>query len=113
MSNGQVDYIEPTIIKELSSVAASFNSEKFAVNNNKNISFILSIALASSLDGSAKVQGSHDASTWIDLSSTSATFTGDDDILWTLSEVESLMYLRLAVTVSTGSSVMQILARGT
>lgn len=113
MANGHVEYSLPTELMPLSVKSASFVSNQFPVNNNPNLSFILSIAASSSLSGTAKVQSSNEDGNWIDIKGTQTNITGDDEILWTLSELQSLMHLRLSVAVSSGSGIFKIIARGT
>lgn len=111
--NSQVDYILPQTILELTSKNSSFNSGIFAVNNNKNVSIMMHTSSPSSLNCTAKIQGSNDNSTWVDIASTSVTVTGVDNVLWTMSELHGLIYLRVSVTMNSGSSLFLIEARGT
>lgn len=112
MGTGQVEYIKPTIIYPLSSKSSSFISDQFPLNNNPNCSITLITSISSSFTGFGTIQGSLDGQTWFDLNGTTATINGDDEILWILNAVQSLMYVRLSVVVSTGSSIVQALARG-
>ena len=113
MSRSQVDYVFPKEILGLVAKSSSFASEKFPVNNNENLSISLHSIGSIGLSAVAKIQGSHDDSMWFDLLSTDATITGDDDVLWTLSELKSLMYVRVYVTFTSGSALFNIIARGT
>ena len=72
----------------------------------------MTTVLSSSFDASAVPQGSLDGTTWIDLDGTSTSVIGDDDVMWTLNGIQSLMYVRVNVVVNAGSSIVQILARG-
>jgi hypothetical protein len=112
MSKDNVSYISKKTLLELTSKNASFNSESFAVNNNENIQITLQTVSASSLVSSAKIQGSIDGSSWFDLDSTSATITTNDDILWSLSQIEGLQFIRVSVTITSGSAIFSISARG-
>ena len=113
MGLSQVDYVSPKELLPITVKTTSFASEQFAVNNNPSISFNLYAMLSSEFTGSAKAQGSLDGTTWVDLRETTAILSGDDEVLWTLSELQSLMFVRLYVTISSGSAAIQILARGT
>ena len=110
MANGHVEYSLPFELLPLVSKSSSFESDKFPVNNNPNISISLSLVLSSGFSGSGVVLASQDDSTWFELTGTTATITGDDDVLWTLSELQSIMYLKVGVTIDSGSGIM---ARGT
>lgn len=100
-------------VLEPTSLSSSFDSDQFAINNNVNITFELRTMLSSSFAATAKIQASLDASNWIDLSSTSLSISGNDSLLWTLGCLDSLMFLRVAVTITSGSSVISIYARAT
>jgi DNA relaxase NicK len=113
MPQGHVEYSFPEEILSLSLKAASFDSQKFAVNNNPNLSFSMHIMLNSNLDATAVIQGSHDNSVWFNIKGTETDIEGDDNILWTLSELQSLMYLRVSVLINAGSALFKIKARGT
>ena len=112
MSKQQVVYTSPEILLPVSSKNASFSSDKFPVNNNPNIQIEMHTISASNLSCSAAIQGSLDGASWLTLDNTSATIVGNDDLLWTLSQIESLMYLRLIVTLTSGSALFNILYRG-
>lgn len=113
MSRSQVDYVFPKEILGLVAKSSSFNTEKFPVNNNENLSISLHVIGSTGLSATAKIQGSHDYSMWFDLLETDATIAGDDDILWTLSELKSLMFVRISVTITAGSALFNAIARGT
>lgn len=106
-----VEYITTTTLSPLESKNASFNSNNLSINNNKNISLEMQIVSSSGLSASAKAQVSLDGTNWIDLPGTSSTITGDDDILWTISEVSSLNFIRISVTISAGSAIFYIIGR--
>jgi hypothetical protein len=112
MGKSQVEYQLPTTILNATSKNATFNSDQFPINNNKSITISLHTSASSSLSCVAKIQGSHDGSTWFDVSTTSATISGNDDVYWTLSQLESLMFVRVRVTFTTGSAIFMIIARG-
>lgn len=112
MSKQQVVYSLPKTLLELTSKNASFNSEQFPVNNNPNIQIELHTLSASSLNSVASIQGSLDGSSWLTLDNTQATITGNDDILWSLSSIDALMFLRVSVVISGGSAIFNILYRG-
>lgn len=107
-----VSYILSKVIFELQSKSASFNSDSFAVNNNENIQITLQTVSASSLNCTAKIQGTIDNSSWFDLDSTTATITTNDDVLWSLSQIEGLLFVRVSVTINSGSAIFSISARG-
>lgn len=107
-----VSYVEPKSLLPLTSKSASFNSNAIAVNNNGDIQIEMHTVSSSSLACTAKIQGSLDGSSWLTLDSTTATITGDDDILWSLSEINALMYLRVSVTRTAGSAIFSISYRG-
>ena len=111
-TNQQVPYVAPTLLLASTSKSSSFNSDQFPVNNNPNIQITLHVTTVSGVSCTAKIQGSLDGSTWLDLDSTSATISANDDVLWTLSQIDSLMYIRVAVTFVSGSAIMSILYRG-
>ena len=113
MPQGHVEYSFPTELLPLTSKSASFVSPKFAVNNNPNLSLSLHSMASFGLSGSARIQGSHDDAVWFDLRDTEASFVGNEDILWTLAELQSLMYVRVDVTLAAGSALFKIIARGT
>ena len=112
MSKDGVSYPEAKVLFPAISKSASFNSDKFAVNNNENVQIELHTISSISLACTAKIQGSLDGSSWLTLDSTTATITGDDDILWSLSDVDALMHLRVAVTRTAGSAIFTINYRG-
>jgi hypothetical protein len=113
MPQGHVEYSFPEELLGLTSKSTSFVSPKFAVNNNPNLSFSMSVMVSSGLDATATIQGSHDDVVWFDIKGTETDVLGDDDILWTLAELQSLMYLRVGVLINTGSALFKIKARGT
>lgn len=112
MSKDNVSYITKYSIFDAQSKSASFNSNAFPVNNNQNIQLILNTISSSSLDCQVKIYGSIDGSTWVYLDSCNAFLTGDDDVLFTLSEIEALQFVRVSVTINTGSAIFSISARG-
>ena len=113
MPQGHVEYSFPEELLALTSKTASFVSPKFAVNNNPNLSLSLHSMANFGLTGTANIQGSHDNSVWFDLRDTETTIAGDEDILWTLAELQSLMYVRVSVVITAGSALFKIIARGT
>lgn len=112
MSKDQVASIEPVTLLPLTSKSSSFNSNNISVNNNPNIQIELHTVSSSSLACSALIQGSLDGSSWLTLDSTSASITGDDDVLWSLAQIDALRYLRISVTRTAGSAIFSILYRG-
>jgi len=112
MSKDQVAYIEAVTLLPLTSKSASFNSNNISINNNASIYIELHTVSSSSLSCTAIIQGSLDGSSWLTLDSTIAMITGDDDILWTISQVDALRYLRVSVTRTAGSAIFSILYRG-
>lgn len=111
--NSQVDYIEPRLLLELSTKNADFTTGVFPVNNNRNIALSLHVSFPSSLDCSAKVQGSTDLSTWFDIAATEIRITTTDDALWTISSLHGITYLRLNVVLTSGSGNFISYGRGT
>jgi len=112
MSKDNVSYIQKISIFDLTSKNSSFNSNSFAVNNNENIQITLQTISASSLNCTAKIQATIDNSSWFDLDSTTATITTNDDVLWSLSQIEGLLFVRVSVTINAGSAIFSISARG-
>lgn len=108
----QVDNILPQILLELSSKNASFSTGVFPVNNNTNVILTLHTSLPSSLVASAKVQGSQDQSTWFDLPSTDISITTTDDVAWSINSLHGFIYLKLLVTITSGSANFLVYGRG-
>lgn len=112
MSDSQVEYQLPKTLLEATSKNASFNSDKFAVNNNKNVCITLHTSAQSSLNSTCLIQGSQDGTTWADLTATSTSVTTNDDVMWTLHQLDAVMFIRVKVTISAGSAIFIIIARG-
>lgn len=107
-----VVYSKPVTLLPLTSKSLTFNSDQFPINNNSSVTIELHTAISSGLTCTAYIQGSLDGSTWFNLKSTEASITNDDDILWTFTAIDSLMYLRVRVVVASGSAIFNILYRG-
>jgi hypothetical protein len=106
-----VAFINPVTLFPLTSKNASFNTDKWAINNNTSVAIELHTISASSLAATATIQGSLDGSSWFSLKDMQASITGDDDIFWTLSQLDSLIYLRVSVSITAGSAIFSIQAR--
>ena len=106
-----VAFINPVTLYPLTSKSASFTTDKWAINNNTSIALELHTISASSLACTAVIQGSLDGSSWFDLKDMTATISGNDDVFWTLSQLDSLIYLRVSVSLTAGSAIFSIQAR--
>jgi hypothetical protein len=108
-----VAYLHPVTLLKPTTKSENFNTDLWAINNNNAISIVMNIIAASGLSGTVQVQASLDNSTWINLKNQKTSFAGDDDILFTLTELDPLYYIRLSVTISSGSAIFNIQARAT
>lgn len=107
-----VVYSKPVTLLSFTSKNATFNSDQFPINNNSSVTIELHTAVSSSLDCTAYIQGSLDGSSWFNINSMESKITGDDDILWTFTAIDSLMYLRVSVSFASGSAIFSISYRG-
>lgn len=108
-----VAYLHPVTLLKPTSKNANFNTDLWAVNNCHAISIVMNVIAASGLSGTVQIQGSLDNSTWINLKNMKASFSGDDDILFSLTDLDPLYYVRVSVTISSGSAIFNIQARAT
>lgn len=108
-----IAYVEPIQLLPLTTKSSSFTTDKIAINNNSNVSLELHAMLSSGLLSTASVQGSNNGTTWFDIKAMQATISSDDDIYWTLSQLDAIMYLRLSVTILSGSAIFNIIYRAT
>lgn len=106
-----VAYVNPVNLLYLTSKSSSFQTDKWAINNNTNVSFSLNTIASSGLIAQAKIQGSLDGSTWYDLKNMKADINGDDDILFTINNLDSLFYFRVNIIIVSGSAIFNIVAR--
>ena len=108
-----VSFINPVTIYPLTSKSQSFTTDKWAINNNANVTLELHTISSSGLSCTAKVQGSLDGSSWFDIKGMQVTISGNDDVFWSLSHIDSVYYLRVSVTIIAGSAIFNIQGRAT
>lgn len=108
-----VAYVEPIELLPLTSLSANYSTNKIALNNNSNVSIELHAMLNSGLSASVDIQGSNDGTNWFNVKSMTALLSGDDDIFWTMSQLDAIMYLRVNISISAGSAIFNIIYRAT
>ncbi len=108
-----VAYVEPIQLFPIASKNSSFSTDKIALNNNSSVSLELHATISSGLSATANVQASNDGTTWFNVKAMQAFLSSDDDIYWTLSQLDAIMYLRLDVSISSGSAIFNVLYRAT
>lgn len=108
-----VAYVEPIQLLPLTTKSANFTTDKIALNNNSNVSIELNALISSGLSAVVNVQGSNDGSAWFNIKAMQALISGDDDIYWTMSDLDAIMYMRLNVSISAGSAIFNIKYRAT
>lgn len=108
-----VPNIEPKVFLPLTLVTESMNTDPWAINNNYAVSIELQTSLSSEFTASATIQASVDGMTWHDLTAMQASIAGDDQILWSMTELGSLQYLRVKITMGSGSALFYIIGRAT
>lgn len=106
-----VSYLEPVNLLNLTTKSSSFNTDKWAINNNYSISVVVNTISSTGLIADIKIQGSLDGTTWLDLKYMKTKVTGDDDVLFTLTQLDPLYFIRVSVTIFEGSSIFNIQAR--
>jgi len=78
----------------------------------------VNITLASSLSGTMKLQASNDGINWIDLTGCCSSslvdiqFTGNTSEMWHYTTILAFKWVRLNVTILTGSAVFESLVTG-
>lgn len=107
----QIDYIEPSVLKDLSAESSDFTTNKLAINNNFSISIWLSVSVATGLKCRAFIEASINMTDWYELQDTSSFIVDADDINWTLSNLESVKYVRVSCNVREGSAIFYCEAR--
>lgn len=102
---------KPFIVLPSTSKVSSFTSDQFPINNTENQTIQISTISSSSLNALVKAQVSLDGSSWFDLSTKTVTITGDDNKTFSIESLKSFMYMRISVTISSGSAIFSIIAR--
>ena len=113
MSLNQVPNVFPKTILDPVVKTTSFTTNNIPLDSNSNISLSLHVISSSSLTSKAKIQVSHDGSTWFDLPGTECFMNADGDFLWTIKDIGSMMQMRINVVVSSGSAIFMAISRGT
>jgi hypothetical protein len=108
-----VAYVEPISLLALTSKSSDFVTDKIALNNNSSVSIELNALISSGLSAVANVQGSNDGSSWFNIKAMQALISGDDNIYWTLSQLDAILYMRMSVSISSGSAIFNIIYRAT
>jgi hypothetical protein len=106
-----VETVEFTLMQALESKNASFNSIVLPINQCKSISIQATTSSSSSLKATIEIEGSIDGDSWAPLKGTFTNLTGDITLLFSLSDLNSLGYIRASVTIDQGSSLFYIIGR--
>jgi hypothetical protein len=98
--------------------SASFQSAALESIAYYGMAVQVNVTLASSLSGTMKLQASNDGVNWIDLSgccsssSVNISFTGNTSEMWHYTTILAFKWVRLNVTILTGSAVFEALVTG-
>jgi len=97
--------------------SASFQSDRLESIAYFGMAVQVNISLASSLTGSMKLQASNDGINWIDINGCcsggiTVSFTGNMSEMWHYTTIIAFKWIRLNVTITTGSAVFEALVTG-
>jgi len=98
--------------------SASFQSERLESIAYFGMAVQVNISLAASLSGTMKLQASNDGINWIDLSGccssslVNISFTGNSSEMWHYTTILAFKWIRLNVTILSGSAVFEALVTG-
>jgi hypothetical protein len=110
--------LDPYRLVTAGAKSSSFVSEVLESIAYYGLAIQVNISNEATLTGSMKLQASNDKINWVDLggscSSTSAdmTFTGNTTEMWHYNTVLAFKYIRLNVTITTGSATFEALVTG-
>jgi hypothetical protein len=103
-------------------VASAVKSSSFQSDKLESIAYFgmavqVNISLASSLTGSMKLQASNDGVNWIDIDGCcsggiAVGFSGNMSEMWHYTTILAFKWIRLNVTISSGSAVFEALVTG-
>lgn len=111
MSSNQVPNTLPFTLLDWSSKSSDFNSNPIPLDANKTSCITIHVAASSNLKCVAQIQASQDGSTWMDLSGASQFINDDGDYLFNLTDIQSIMFLRVSMKITQGSALFIMSAR--
>jgi hypothetical protein len=109
--------LDPYRLVEAGVKSASFQSDRLESIAYFGMAVQVNITLASSLTGSMKLQASNDGVNWIDIGGCcsggiAVGFSGNMSEMWHYTTILAFKWIRLNVTISTGSAVFEALVTG-
>ena len=106
-----VENVEYAIIQPLQSKSSSFTSFYLPVNQCESVTIQLTTSSSSSLSAKVEIEGSIDGDSWSPLKGTFTDIVSDVTLIFSLSDIKSLGYVRATVTISAGSAIFYIIGR--
>jgi hypothetical protein len=98
--------------------SSSFNSGALESIAYYGMAVQVNISSASGLSGTMKLQASNDGSNWIDLCGccssdlVNISFSGNTSEMWHYTSILAFKYIRLSVTILSGSATFEALVTG-
>lgn len=92
--------------------SATFSTDTYAVNDNKNISFLINVANPTTFSCVVELQQSLDNENYNQVPRSIKYITSTDSIIYNIIDTSSVRYYKLKFTIVAGNADLTISARG-